>query len=858
MTDQIDTRVRPEIRSVLRRLRRRIRRYVLLEGLSLIVALLGVLFWLSLGMDRLYFQFVKLELPVFVRAGFDLVVLGLFVFTFIAWVAQRAFHRFRIKALALVLEKRFPELDDRLITAVELVDSTTGKESDLTASMLSRTVEDVARNVTNLDVGDVFNRRPLWRAVTAAALLAVSVGFLAGTNLQAMEHWFAAYVSLDDEYWDRDYTLEARVLVPPGDTPKTFKDVDGKHVYRHPRGGDLTLSFLVPEGENPRGEAWKIPEDVRISYRSAEQSARGSCTRVGDREFRYSIARLMDSIDVYVTAGDYTNRRPFRIEVVDAPKIDQIVLESFYPEYTGNARESDAGDAIERDPVLVQGIQVSLPLETEFLLRASCNKRLLGARILYDDSEIAFRYATDENGTETGEIEASFSRHADDGSSRNGTTTIPPDRAASFFTQERTQFVVPFVLSAADPQGDSAASARIRELSTEFGPPFIMPPDSPVRIYLEDLDDITSREPVSLTVNAVLDNPPSVQTTLGGIGAAVSEKAMIPVRGIISDDYGIVSAEFGFKINDETEFHAREFGRAPVGRPLEFRLQMSDRDQFERFALRKMGLKVGDRLTLTVFAEDGDNLNGPHRTQGEAYSFRIVDEDELRTLLFQKELNLRERFERIIEEVKIVRDDVQLHRGNHLRGEDLRKTDGAEKELKQIEDGVRGCAANSVFSIRKNLNETAELEQSFRDIREEIVNNHLDEAPQILQRLDDGVITPLASINKNEFPDADRALGAFRLKVDNSENPLKSMDASIADLEILIGRLEDVLNGIQKLETYNELVQQGREIFLQMKKLSEDTEKLKREQILKQLRDLGIEPPKEPAKNDGENGKSDK
>ena len=42
---------RAEVPAVLAELRRRIRRYVLLEGSALVAVVLGIVFWLSLGLD---------------------------------------------------------------------------------------------------------------------------------------------------------------------------------------------------------------------------------------------------------------------------------------------------------------------------------------------------------------------------------------------------------------------------------------------------------------------------------------------------------------------------------------------------------------------------------------------------------------------------------------------------------------------------------------------------------------------------------------------------------------------------------------------------------------------------------------
>ena len=79
-------------------------------------------------------------------------------------------------------------------------------------------------------------------------------------------------------------------------------------------------------------------------------------------------------------------------------------------------------------------------------------------------------------------------------------------------------------------------------------------------------------------------------------------------------------------------------------------MQREDADKTERFQVLPLDLKVGQKLVLCVSAEDGDNINGPHHSRGEEYAFQIVSDEDLLALLYVKEVNLRERFERIIAE----------------------------------------------------------------------------------------------------------------------------------------------------------------------------------------------------------------
>ena len=46
--------------------------------------------------------------------------------------------------------------------------------------------------------------------------------------------------------------------------------------------------------------------------------------------------------------------------------------------------------------------------------------------------------------------------------------------------------------------------------------PLPLPPDSLLRITLEDIDQIVSPTPIRFTINAIVDQPPLVETKLQG------------------------------------------------------------------------------------------------------------------------------------------------------------------------------------------------------------------------------------------------------------------------------------------------------------------------------------------------------
>lgn len=800
---------RREIDSLLGQLRRRIRRYVLIEGTALLLAALGLLFWISLAVDWAYFQLSHLDLPKWFRVAYIVVVAGLAASLLVGAIGLRLLRSYRAKALALVLERRFPELDDRLITAVELAESHEGHASPLTASMLQRTVDEVVRATRTLDLGEVFERRPLRRAVVLATVLVASIGGFAFANSAAFNRWKDGYLELQDEYWTREYGLVVRVVAQPGDVVKEFQDFE----YKHPRGGDLTLLIEVAEGK-------KVPERVQIHYEMTDGrgTGRATCSRIGDRQFQYSFGGLLDGLDFWVTGGDFTNRTPYRILVVDPPRVDQIVLASRYPEYTRLQSSSETG----RHVVPVQGTQVSLPMETDFLMQASVNKPLVSVRIQFDPYEIRF-----------GTGAATLTRKSEEGRPES-TTEIAPEFARRFFSADRRSFAVPFVLS--DELTDAARSRNAR-LETPLGPPFRMPSNSVVRITLEDTDDIVGSEPARLTVNGIADQPPVIETQLKGIGTSITRKAVIPVAGLISDDYGIAEARFEFQVDGSQEWEPREFERGPSGQPRDFRLQMSGDWEFERFAVLERELNIGQKLTLAVFARDGDDVNGPHKSYGERYAFTIVSEEELMSIIYQKELNLRRRFEQVITELEETRKDLLLHRtrAEELAGLESGAADeaGASKR-REIEEAVSACAERALLEIQMNANETAAIEASFGDIREELVNNAVH-TPEILERIDDRIVAPLQAVNTQDFPALDEALALFKMAAENRNDPTADIDQSVDRISTLILHMQSILREMRKLETFQEALELLKSIIEEEQQLLEKTKAEQKRKLIQGL-----------------------
>jgi len=822
-----------EARSVLDQLKSRIRSYLFWEGLALVIIVLGAVFWLSFAFDWAYFQLSHLELPRWFRAavligGIALVAMGIF-----SWIGLRLFRGFRTKALALVLERRFPELDDRLVTAVEAAEGLAETDSPVTSAMLQKTLADVSHVIKRLDLGSVFDSKPLRRAAMIAVGLVSSVLGLMVVDSAAMERWVAGYLSLRDGYWSRDTELVVKVVVQPGDQLREF--VDGH--YRHPKGGDLALQIEVPKGKT-------VPDRIRLDSRMGRGLSQVWLTPSADQIFRHTFVGLIEETRLWVSGGDYSHARPYQIDVVPPPEVTQVVLHSLYPDYTGLNKQTSAGT--ERTPNELKGAQISLPMQTDFILEIAANKLLRQAHIEGDAG--ADRWEIRLTSDSSGASSAAIFLKSQDGKPQLELPIPTEGMAAPLWSKGQTTFSLPFVL---DPDGATKLPEMIRASSETGKPvsiPIPLPADGLLRVSLEDLDQIISPAPTRFTINGIVDQPPIVETRLKGIGTSITRKARIPVAGTVVDDYGVASANFEFKVDDAVDWEHRNFAVEPRGFAREFTLKRADNEVFERFDVLPLDLSIKQRLTLTVSARDGCTVrsaaqqngaagshSGPadaaHQTLGLKFVFTIIPEEELLSMLYGRELNLRKRVEQIISECKTSLQELQ---SQHDKLIGSRQSPVSEEQSQAISTGLGIAADRSLHSVRKNAVETAGVEFAFSEIREELINNAAD-TPAMLERLDQKILAPLNVINTKNFPGLDGKLGLFRLALDKNSDPIPSLESSIDDVTTLIERLEAILGEMAEMARFDAVLEDLKKIIKIEQDLFEETKRKRKEKAIKSL-----------------------
>jgi hypothetical protein len=790
----------PDLQGLLAGLRWRIRLYIWIEGLSLAVVWLGVMFWLSLALDYLPVLVGASEMPAVARGVLLGATAGVLIWILTRWILSRAFVPLGDRSLALLLERRFADFDESLVTAVEMAD-VPEHAAEFNPELLGKTTEEARAQVDAVRYLRVFNAGGLaWKVLLAAGVLLSLIAFSA-TNAEAFGRAAERLYLLSDEPWPRSAYVEVvgieviRLAAPGEESGRTITLPFEDGVVKVARGSNVSLK--VRAAQPP--QAVFAPETCSVYYRTLKtgervRGERGSVTMSnfrdsdGWRNFWFDnkpFKGVLATIEFDVVGYDH-RASGYRLEVVDSPAVVETLLDMEFPAYMVDEATSSHLPVVER-PYLPAGTFV--PIGTQVTVKFRANKNLRQAQIV---------------------------------SSQGGEPTVI-DVAGDLPDASRFEYRI-----------DSLAGSTTLDVS------------------LLDADNVATERPFRVFLTAVEDQPPQVEVSLRGIGSAVTPDVIIPFRGKVSDDYAVAETWFDVQVNESGDVRDVPFGLRPGGaveHELDFR--------HERAARTGLEIKPGDRLFLAVKASDKYDLEDqPHVAMGDRYQLDVVTPEELLSQLEVREISLRRRFEQILDEMTQLRDSL-LRVKSSLTGsaggvepEDLRTDDDPEanrltpQQVAQREAELRLLRVQrGIQQGQKSMYEVLGVAAGFLDIREELINNRVDTEDR-KQRLKEQIADPLNKTCAEGFPQLDQRLSTLEVLLREGgagverQQAAPRADEAIDQANRVLQELEEVLAKMQDLETFNELLDIVRDLLKDQQKLLERTQQEHRRQTIEAIRGL--------------------
>jgi hypothetical protein len=292
-------------------LRRRTRRAVTIYGLSAAVAaVLGVVTVLGLADYCLRFQDRGLRIIASLLA---LGSLGWAVYRY-RCLARRT--RLRDIDLALRVERRFPALDDSLLSSVEFLRQSEDDPVAGSAALRRAVITQTTAESERLDFSQVLDPRPPLRAATLLVAVCLAAGMLLVLDPLASR------------------TAVARLINPLGDTrwPQETHLAIRRPVERVARGQAFEVEVIDARGV-------RLPPDVRIHYRYEgpdgkvmEESERMQFADMAMAARRENVLR---PFSYRVTGGDDRLMPWMDVDVVDPPAVESLDIRLIPPAYTG-------------------------------------------------------------------------------------------------------------------------------------------------------------------------------------------------------------------------------------------------------------------------------------------------------------------------------------------------------------------------------------------------------------------------------------------------------------------------------------------------------------------------------------------
>ena len=788
----------PAIHGVLSQLRTRIRWLVLLEGISTAIAWLVLTFWVALAVDFLPVRFGFSELDRTSRIVILVLVSAIIVSVIHRLVFRRVFVRMKNGSMAMLIERKYPQFGDSLLTTVNRIESQPSLVP-VDESMLERTRLDAESHLKDVEFSAIVNSRPLRRSLMIAGLLLVSIVALGIAKPAILQIGAQRLYLLDPIKWPRRCHVEMVGIKIKRENPVEGIEEFGQ--FLEPLNGEFriakgsTLTVMVRAKGQTEGDDRRLPENCSLIYRT-EDGNRGvqafkkiGAPRDGDQLYSLDgqpLRGILNDIEFDILGGDY-RLGPFKLAIVDEPYVIETKLALKYPAYI-----VDEASGSWTDRVVPWTGQARLPVGTAVTVLAKSKKAL-----------------------------------------------------AKVYALDRTH------------QKMNVINANGNEFSFEI--PSLNEPLN-VQFYLCDTDALVAEQPHTLSIDPIEDRPPIVQTQLSGIGTAVTPDVQIPITGSVTDDYGLKRTWIEIEIDDspavvemimigpESELDAMiDFKQRRQDSGALYDLPVGDQNTVQ------LVVKSEDKC---------DVQESPNVGIGDRYTLDVVAPNQLLMILERLEVGQRQRLEQIYLELVDAKKYLFRSKSDRPPSQnDLVEPGDRENLLSEplddsTEDGGPGTirkhelrllfAQRALLQLDKSTQEILGSAEAFENIRLQLINNRIDSEDRKI-RISDQIIAPLRLI-------ADRSMRQLKQRVVQLESSLRDLQisspdvqvsqtadqlskASIEQLDIALNQLDLVLAALVKYETQNELLEIVRQMIKTQHDVRERTRKERQRKAFEGLLD---------------------
>ncbi len=706
-------------------LRRLIWGHVACRGLALMVVSLVAGVFLSFVIDR------TLDMDRAQRGVIVAAVLAGVGYVLWRFLVRPLVAPIDVENMALVLERCYPQLQDRLISTLEFsvadVASTGASEA-----LIGKVAEQADALNRGLKVTSAVGVWGSWTRVGIAAGAVVILLAFSAVRAEEMARWFRRNILFEDVAYPRrthltDVRADPGLKIARGGTitmtvvadpnrvvpsevvfHKEFQGLGRQTQVAHPNVRATLVEYLCGQGQ-PRASARQKVEDLAAQLQGGLE-APGELSPAAMRLIRdrigSDVARRLRRPNVFVTqfediiepfefrvTGNDDTSEWFQVVVVDPPELVRLAFRVSFPGYMNRPATAMSAE---------QGA-LSVPPGSRISLAGQANKPLLSGQMLLENELV-------------------------------GSLTVIP-------------------LPVADAPGDAELPYGVKGV-LEL-PQRMQQSSLTLRIQLTDTSRITNPRGSVTVLRIERDQPPLVHLARKGVRGDISARAMIPFLIQVRDDHGISGLEATLVTTAPPMPATAPVSDvpAPTTQPVKRTYTVPDVPAGEKeltveygLDLEPLKLSIGQLVRVQAVAVDSlpESFGGPNRAKSAVHTFKIVTEEELLAELFRRQTEIREAFRRAVDLQAAARDRIRAVRDHLDAG---RAIDAAVRRTLTATAADQGrIAANCAVTA-----------QQMQDVLDEIVANRIGTAIQ-KRNLAGKIIRPLADISKKPMSDVAASL----------------------------------------------------------------------------------------------------
>ncbi|MCA8964925.1 MAG: hypothetical protein H6838_05855 [Planctomycetes bacterium] len=295
--------------------------------------------------------------------------------------------------VAEVIERSFPTLHQRLVSAIQLQPLQGEALRGQSRSMVDELLADTQAAIATLPLHELFDSTRTRQLGLGAAGIAVLLTAGALLGPQTARAFVLRHLGMNADYPRDTYLV---VELPPASPELQREDRDGETLLLLSAGADLHVSVLAT-GVVPKEAFLDVSPLQQDEDRGEPAPARSvpMTPRPGDR-FRYVFRRLSGSFEFHARGGDdeHGDRRVV-VRTIHPPQVATITANVTPPSYTGSEVLVQQGGAIEA----LTGSEVELAVTTTAAVRSATLSFLESGRrveleptAIQDDSGVGTAY----------------------------------------------------------------------------------------------------------------------------------------------------------------------------------------------------------------------------------------------------------------------------------------------------------------------------------------------------------------------------------------------------------------------------------------------------------------------------------